>query len=90
MVLPNKYLPISESLIGLSALLLDIIGNKQFTIDKLWELFTKKYIDKNKIKVSPTYQKYIYVVEFMYICGFINYNIDGEVYNENIRVNNKR
>lgn len=85
MVLPDKYVTISESFIGLSALLLDVIGDKSMTVDKLWTKFYKKYIESKKIYSIPTYQKYIYVLEFMYMAKMINYNEKGEMYNENLK-----
>lgn len=85
MVLPDKYVTLSESFIGISALLLDILGNQYMTIDKLWNRFESAYIKKRKIHAVPTYQKYIYVLEFMYISRMIDYNKKGEVYNENFK-----
>lgn len=85
MVLPDKYVTLSESLIGISALLLDILGNQYMTIDKLWNRFESTYIKNRKIHAVPTYQKYIYVLEFMYISRMIDYNEKGEVYNENFK-----
>ncbi len=85
MVLPNKYVTLSESFIGLSALLLEILEDKQMTVDKLWNKFHSKYIKTKKIYSVPTYQKYIYVLEFMYITEMINYNEKGEMYNENLK-----
>lgn len=85
MVLPNKYVAISESFIGLSALILDTLKDKQMTIDQLWRKFNRKYIETKKINAIPTYQKYIYVLEFMYMAGMINYNEKGEMYNENLK-----
>ena len=50
MILPNKYLTITESFVGISALILDIIGNKKITLDLLWNKFEKKYIKSKKLK----------------------------------------
>lgn len=88
MILPDKYISLTESFIGLSALLLDVLGNKDLTVDKLWQEFNKKYIKKSKIKNIPTYQKYIYVIEFMYITDMISYNEKGEIRNEDTKFNN--
>lgn len=85
MVLPDKYVTLSESFIGLSALLLEILENKQMTIDELWNKFSKKYVETKTIYSAPTYQKYIYVLEFMYMVQMINYNEEGEIYNENYK-----
>lgn len=85
MVLPDKYVTISESFIGLSALLLDILADKRMTVDRLWNNFCKTYIEPKRIYSIPTYQKYIYVLEFMYMAKMINYNEKGEMYNENLK-----
>jgi hypothetical protein len=85
MILPNKYLRISESFIGLSALFLDILKSDKLTIETLWNKFNKKYINKNKIKNKISYQKYIYVLNFMFLTGMISYTESGEIFNENIK-----
>lgn len=85
MILPNKYITITESFIGLSAILLDMIKDKTLTIEKIWTLFEKKYVKNNKIKNPPTHQKFIYVIDFMYLTGMISYNEKGEILNENIK-----
>lgn len=85
MILPNKYLRISESFIGLSALFLDILKSDKLTIETLWNKFNKKYINKNKIKNKISYQKYIHVLNFMFLTGMISYTESGEIFNENIK-----
>lgn len=89
MILPNKYITLTESFIGLSAILLDTISSEEFTIEKLWNEFNKKYIKKDKLKKPPTYQKFIYVLEFMYLSKMISYNEKGEILNENIEIKNQ-
>lgn len=86
MILPNKYVTLTESFLGLSALILDTLGKKALTIDALWNGFTRKYINSKKIKNPPTYQKYIYVIEFMYLTNMISYSDKGEIFNENIGI----
>lgn len=88
MILPNKYISISESYFGISALILDCLADKNLTIDELWSVFSKKYLNTNKISQKPTYQKFIYVIEFMYLCGMITYNDEGEIVNENLKFKN--
>ena len=43
MILPNKYVPISESLIGISSLILNVLGDKRLTLDELWNNFKNLY-----------------------------------------------
>ncbi len=88
MILPNKYVTLTESFFGLSALILNVLMRKKLTIDKLWNEFKKIYIDSNIIHTPPTYQKFIYVLEFMYLSDMISYNDKGEILNENIELKN--
>lgn len=83
MILPNKYITLTESYFGISGLILEVLNNKKLSIDKLWQSFSKKYIISNKLKSPPTYQKFLYVLEFMYLCDMISYNDRGEILNEN-------
>lgn len=83
MILPNKYITLSESFVGLSALILEVLYNKSLTIDKLWNDFDKKQIKKGKLKTEPTFQKFVYVLEFMYMSDMIAYNEKGEIRIEN-------
>ena len=39
MILPNKYVTLSQSYLGISAMILTIIGSSKTTIEKLWEDF---------------------------------------------------
>ncbi|MBU3161811.1 hypothetical protein KPL37_19190 [Clostridium frigoris] len=73
MILPNKYVTLTESYIGISALILETIADKKLTIDKLWSKFQRKYILSKKMNTYPTYQKFIYILEFMYLCSMISY-----------------
>lgn len=79
MILPDKYVSLSESFIGLSALVLDVIKDKHLTIDILWEKFENKYIKKKKLSNPPTFQKFIYVLEFMFLTDMISQTEKGEI-----------
>ena len=86
--MPDKYVTLTESFIGISALILEVLSDKSMPIEKLWDKFKKKYISTKKINIEPTYQKYIYVIEFMYLTNMISYNAEGEILNENFRIKN--
>jgi len=91
MILPDKYVSIENSYIGLSAFIIDLIKEKEYTIDSLWEEFKKKYNKSSqlKLRVSPTFQKFLSVLNFMFAIGLFNYkthdNGSGVVYNENFK-----
>ncbi len=88
MILPNKYVSNSESLIGLSALIINVLGKKSLPLDKLWKQFEKKYNTEN-LNNPPTYEKFILTLNLMFMVGMIMYTDEGEIYNENIKFNRK-
>ncbi len=90
MILPNKYIALSESFIGLSALILEVLYNKALTIDNLWNGFNKKQVEKGKLREGPTFQKFVYVLEFMYMSEMISYNEKGEIKIENKKYKTKK
>ena len=57
MVLPNKYVTLSESFIGISALLLEVLGKKYMTIDELWNKFNKVYIKPPQTKTMHMHKR---------------------------------
>lgn len=79
MILPNKYITLSESFIGLSALILEVLIDKSLTVDKLWSDFNRKQVSKGILKEGPTFQKFLYVLEFMFLSKMISYNEKGEI-----------
>lgn len=85
MILPNKYVTLSESFLGISAMILDLIGSDMSTIDELWELFDKKYRSQDNYEKYPSYTKFLLTLDFMYLTDMLNYTEKGEMYNENIK-----
>jgi len=76
------------SLLGISALVLDILKAEEMEIVSLWQAFKEEYGDEKKIKHMPTYNKFVLTINFMYIAKMINYNSKGEIFNENIEFEN--
>lgn len=88
MILPNKYVPISESLIGISSLILSVLSDSKMTIDELWSEFNKYITQTNILKNLPTYNKFALSINFMYLTKMINYTEEGMIFNENIKLEN--
>ncbi|EOW9530209.1 ABC-three component system middle component 6 [Bacillus cytotoxicus] len=88
MILPDKYIMNSESLIVLSALVLDVLGHKKKPPENLWQDFKKKYLKKKTLDHFPTYYKFILTLNLMFIIGIINYDEEGNIYNENFKITN--
>lgn len=76
MIIPNKYIKPSESIMYLSTIIIEKIGNKKYDVVDLW-----LEIKKNS---NITYNKFLQILIYLNIIGAINYNKKGEIYNENI------
>jgi len=88
MILPDKYISIEQSLIGISAFILDVLGKDEITAEKLWIKFNKNNVKNSKLRLKepPSFQKFIITLNFMYATDMLNYDIERKVlFNENIR-----
>jgi hypothetical protein len=88
MILPNKYVKPSQSLLGISALILEMIGDKRYQLDYVWYSFKEKYICSGSLKSDISYNKFILCLTFMYMQKMINYDKNGVIYNENLELKN--
>lgn len=84
MLMPNKYITLAESCIGISGLILECLDRNMMTVDELWMKFSKLNKNGENIKF-PSYQKFVYSINFMYLANMIEYTDQGEIFNENIR-----
>ena len=80
MIIPDKYINLQNSIFGTSALIIKTLGNKYLSINKLWKKCEKK--------LNISYIKFMHCVIFMFSTGMSNYNNEGEIYNENIKLKN--
>lgn len=82
MVLPNKYVSIEDSFVGISARILNIMKNKSYSIDVIWNKVSNLY---NRNNININFKKFIDVILFMFITKMIGYDEKGGViFNENI------
>ncbi|WP_233862642.1 ABC-three component system middle component 6 [Tenacibaculum piscium] len=75
MILPTKTIKPVDSLISISAFIIEILNYKGMNIDKLLEEFNKKYYKEISI------EKMMLAIDFLYITDSIKYN------NEIIKIN---
>lgn len=88
MILPNKYITLPESYIGLSSYILEIIGNKEMTFEDMYNKFYSSKKIAKKYSSKPTMEKFCLCLSFMYASGMIQYREGGTIYNENIKFKN--
>lgn len=78
MILPDKYVQPKDSIFYMSTILIKKINNnKKISIIELWS--------KVKKENNMSYIRFVQIVTYLYIIGFIKYNEKGEIYNENYR-----
>lgn len=80
MILPSKHIRISESLLGLGAYLMKYLNDGPQTVDQLWFKVSKQ----NNTKKAFSYHGFDNVVlslNYLYIIGAIDINIEGLIYN---------
>ena len=78
MILPTKHIKLSESFIGLSGFLLQML-HKPITMDKLWQNFQQV----NNTDTYPAYHGIDNVVlslNLLFAMGAVNINEDGKLY----------
>jgi hypothetical protein len=80
MILPSKHISLAESLLGLGGVLLEIIKKKPYSLDSLWQEYSKI---NNRKDVFPAYHSFdnvILAIDLLFVIGAININSEGEIY----------
>jgi hypothetical protein len=77
MILPSKHINISESILGLSGILLSYINKRDYSVDELWQEYSKV----NNVKaVFPAYHSFdnmILAIDFLFLVDAIVINNNG-------------
>ena len=78
MILPTKHISLSESLVGLSGVLLTFLSKAHYTLDGLW----REYSKINKTAEYPAYHDFdnvVLAVNLLYVIGVVDVNEKGEI-----------
>ena len=76
MILPSKHISLSESLLGLAGILLTFLAKRPYTLDELWQEYSK--VNKTR-DVFPAYHSFVMAINLLYLIGTININTNGEI-----------
>lgn len=77
--MPSKKITISESIIGIGALVLSVL-DEPILIDDCWKKLNQKYVDNETLTKLCTFKKFILTLDFLYLLNVININEDGEIH----------
>jgi len=84
MILPNKHLQISESIIGLGAVVLKILEHPK-TVDEIWQNYIKKYNESQDFPAYHNFDNMLLAINLLFMIGAVDTNQNGELYYANIR-----
>lgn len=77
MVLPNKHITISQSLLGLGGFILTFLNTPQ-TVDEIWKSL-EKVSGSSKFPANHTFENMILAIDYLYIIRAIDYSKEGKI-----------
>jgi hypothetical protein len=84
MIIPEKHLSLSESILGLSAFVLSNL-KKPKNLENLWIKYRNLH-KNNKFKAVHTIENFVLSIDFLFIIGLIKIDPEGRLYSENFKV----
>lgn len=86
MILPNKYINLSESLFGFAAYLTQFL-NKPINLDELWNVYQKQ-VKNGSYPVKNDFNELVLSIDLLYLMGLLSVNSDNELELMNNEKNN--
>lgn len=84
MILPSKHISLSESLLGLGGVLLQIIAKRRCSLEYLWQEYSKINNDREIFPAYHSFDNVVLAVDLLFLIGAININPEGEIYRNEI------
>lgn len=79
MILPSKHINLSESLLGLGGVLLTFLRHKPYTIDGLWQEYSKINNTRDRFPAYHSFDNVVLAIDLLYMIGAIGLNEKGEI-----------
>ncbi len=77
MILPNKHITTSQSILGLGGYILTVLESPQ-TIEELWQDL-EKTLGSPKFPSKHTFENMILALDFLYLIHAIDYTSEGKI-----------
>ena len=77
MILPNKYINLSESLFGFSAYLGEFLNNP-VSLDELWETY-QQHVKNGDYPVKNDFNELVLSIDLLYLMGLIEVTNNNEI-----------
>lgn len=79
MILPSKHISLSESLLGLGGVILTFLTRKPYTLDELWQEYSKVNNTRDFFPAYHDFDNVILAINLLYSIGAIDINANGEI-----------
>lgn len=79
MILPSKHISLSESLLGLAGVILTFLTRKPYTLDELWQEYSKINNTRDFFPAYHNFDNVILAINLLYLIGAIDINTKGEI-----------
>lgn len=79
MILPSKHINLSESLLGLGGVLLTFLLQRPYTIDGLWQEYSKINNTRDRFPAYHSFDNVVLAINLLYMIGAISLNEKGEI-----------
>jgi hypothetical protein len=79
MILPSKHIRLSESLLGLSAVLLEFLQTP-ISVDELWFKFSGINNSRDKFPAYHSFDNVVLALNILYSMGIVDIEENGNIY----------
>lgn len=79
MILPSKHISLSESLLGLAGVILTFLTRKPYTLDELWQEYSKINNTRDFFPAYHNFDNVIMAINLLYLIGAIDINTKGKI-----------
>lgn len=77
-LLPNKYIRMSESIVGGGSIVIGIIRKKKTSVDKIFSQ-ANYIVEQNNIRKKFSLDEIILILDFLYTLGLIDLDNKGNI-----------
>lgn len=79
LLIPTKNVALSQSILGVSSIIYNIIKNNNYSIDEVYEIAKSKYYNKHLLSYDLDFNQYVLGLCFLYSLKQINVKQNGVI-----------
>lgn len=78
-ILPEKHVRISESLLGIGSLVLEILKGGSRNIDSIWSSLRQRDSIREKVNGTVTFDTLVLAIDGLFAMGFVDLDDEGRL-----------